>query len=379
MRFEQVYERWTEHRLTQQESADLLGVSERQFRRQCRRYESEGLDGLIDLRLGEVSTRRAPVDEVLCLVNQYRDRYVGWSVKHFYSKYREQKGARSYNFVRLALQREGVVTKAKRRGAHRRKRERKPLPGMMLHQDGSRHEWLPGQQHDLIVTLDDANSAIYSAFLVDEEGTMSSFAAVAEVITQFGLFNSLYTDRGSHYWHTTKAGGKVDPDNPTQFGRAMGQLGIEMIPAYSPEARGRSERVFGTLQARLPKELADARITEVGQANRFLRRRFLPAYNREFMVPAAETGSAFVPWIGTNLQDILCLQEERIVRADNCVVYQNKLLQIPADRHRCHYVKAKVRVHEYPDRHIALFYGPRRLVEYDASGKECKIKTKRVA
>ncbi len=138
----------------QQEAADLLSVSERQFRRQCRRYESEGLEGLIDLRLGQVSTRRAPVDEVLCLVNQYRDRYVGWSVKHFYSKYGEQKGARSYNFVRLALQREGVVTKAKRRGAHRRKRERRPLPGMMLHQDGSRHEWLPGQQHDLIVTLD---------------------------------------------------------------------------------------------------------------------------------------------------------------------------------------------------------------------------------
>jgi hypothetical protein len=379
MRFEEVYERWTEHRLTQQEAADLLSVSERQFRRQCRRYESEGLDGLIDLRLGQVSTHRAPVDEVLCLVNQYRDRYVGWSVKHFYSKYCEQKGARSYNFVRLALQREGVVTKAKRRGAHRRKRERKPLPGMMLHQDGSRHEWLPGQQHDLIVTLDDANSAIYSAFLVDEEGTMSSFAAVAEVITQFGLFNSLYTDRGSHYWHTTKAGGKVDPDNPTQFGRAMGQLGIEMIPAYSPEARGRSERVFGTLQARLSKELVDAKITEVSQANRFLRRRFLPAYNREFMVPAAETGSAFVPWIGTNLQDILCLQEERVVRADNCVVYQNKLLQIPADRHRCHYVKAKVRVHEYPDRRLAIFYGPRRLAQYDASGKECKIKTKGAA
>lgn len=208
MRFEEVYERWTEHRLTQQEAAELLNVSERQFRRQCRRYESDGLDGLIDHRLGQVSTRRAPVDEVLRLLNQYRDRYVGWSVKHFYSKYREQKGTRSYNFVRLALQREGVVAKAKRRGAHRRKRERKPLPGMMLHQDGSRHEWLTGQQHDLIVTLDDATGAIYSAFLVDEENTMSSFAAVAEVIGEFGLFNSLYTDRGSHYWHTAKAGGR---------------------------------------------------------------------------------------------------------------------------------------------------------------------------
>lgn len=379
MRFEEVYEGWNASRLSQAEAAQILGVGERQFRRQCRRYEADGLDGLIDLRIGQVSHRRAPVDEVLRLVNQYRERYVGWTVKHFYSRYREQKQPRSYNFVRLALQQAGVVAKAKRRGAHRRKRERKPLMGMMLHQDGSRHEWLAGQRHDLIVTLDDATGAIYSAFLVDEEDTMSSFAGVAEVITAFGLFNSLYTDRGSHYWHTAQAGGKVDRDHPTQFGRALGQLGIEMIPAYSPEARGRSERAFGTLQGRLPKELADAGIREVAAANRFLKRRFLPGYNREFMVPAAESGSAFVPWIGANLHDILCLQEERVVRADNCVVYQNKLLQIPADRHRCHYVKAKVRVHEYPNRHLAIFHGPRCLAQYDANGKECKIKKKATA
>jgi transposase len=379
MRFEEVYDRWTEQRLTQEEAADMLGVSERQFRRQCRRYESDGMDGLIDLRLGQVSARRAPVDEVLRLVNQYRDRYTGWTVKHFYSKYRERKQPRSYNFVRLALQQAGLVAKAKRRGAHRRKRERKPLIGMMLHQDGSRHEWLPGQQHDLIVTLDDATTRIYSAFLVDEEDTMSSFAGVGDVILECGLFNSLYTDRGSHYWHTAKAGGKVDKHNLTQFGRAMRQLGIEMIPAYSPEARGRSERAFGTLQARLPKELADAGITDVAQANRFLKRRFLPTYNREFMVTAAETGSAFVPWIGANLCDILCLQEERTVRPDNCVAYNKKLLQIPADRHRCHYVKATVRVHEYPDGSLAIFHGPRRLAQYDANGKGRKINTKAVA
>lgn len=379
MRFEELYERWTASRLTQCEAAELLGVSERQFRRQCRRYEAEGMDGLIDQRLGQVSARRAPVDEVLRLVDQYRRRYTGWTVKHFYSKYREQNGQRSYNFVRLTLQREGVVAKAKKRGAHRRRRERKLLIGMMLHQDGSRHQWLRGQQHDLIVTLDDATGAIYSAFLVAEEDTMSSFVGVAEVITRHGLFNSLYTDRGSHYWHTTKAGDKVDRVNLTQFGRAMAQLGIEMIPAYSPEARGRSERAFGTLQDRLPKELAEAAITEVAAANRFLQRRFVPAYNREFAVAATEAGSAFVPWIGGNLNDILCVQEERVVRPDNCVAYQNKLLQIPADRHRCHYVKAKVRVHEYADGKLAIFHGPRRLALYAANGKELKIKTKAAA
>lgn len=379
MRFEEVYDRWSEHRLTQQEAAELLNVGERQFRRQCRRYEDEGIEGLIDLRLGQVSSKRAPVDEVMRLVEQYRRRYEGWTVKHFYSKYLEQKGKRSYNFVRLALQREGVVAKAKRRGAHRRKRERKPLIGMMLHQDGSRHAWLLGQQHDLIVTLDDATGAIYSAFLVDEEDTMSSFMGVAEVIARHGLFNSLYTDRGSHYWHTAHAGGKVDRVNLTQFARAMAQLGIDMIAAYSPQARGRSERAFGTLQERLPKELTDAAITDLTAANRFLQRRFVPAYNREFAVPAAETGSAFVPWVGGNLHDILCVQEERVVRSDNCVAYQNKLLQIPADRHRCHYVKAKVRVHEYANGSLAVFYGPRCLAHYAANGKEIKIKVKAAA
>jgi len=379
MRFEEVYDRWSEHRLTQQEAAELLNVGERQFRRQCRRYEDEGIEGLIDLRLGQVSSKRAPVDEVMRLVEQYRRRYEGWTVKHFYSKYLEQKGKRSYNFVRLALQREGVVVKAKRRGAHRRKRERKPLIGMMLHQDGSRHAWLLGQQHDLIVTLDDATGAIYSAFLVDEEDTMSSFMGVAEVIARHGLFNSLYTDRGSHYWHTAHAGGKVDRVNLTQFARAMAQLGIDMIAAYSPQARGRSERAFGTLQERLPKELTDAAITDLAAANRFLQRRFIPAYNREFAVPAAETGSAFVPWVGGNLHDILCVQEERVVRSDNCVAYQNKLLQIPADRHRCHYVKAKVRVHEYANGSLAVFYGPRCLAHYAANGKETKIKMKAAA
>lgn len=379
MRFEDVYERWTQSRLTQAEAAELLGVGERQFRRQCRRYEVEGMDGLIDLRIGQVSQRRAPVDEVMALVEQYRGRYQGWTVQHFYGKYREHHGARSYNFVRLALQQQGVVAKAKRRGAHRRRRERKPLVGMMLHQDGSRHVWLDDQQHDLIVTLDDATGAIYSAFLVAEEGTMSSFVGVAEVIAQHGLFNSLYTDRGSHYWRTDKAGGKVDKVNLTQFGRAMAQLGIEMIAAYSPEARGRSERVFRTLQDRLPKELRAAGIGDQDGANRFLKRTFIRAYNREFAVAPTESGSAFVPWAGGRLHDILCWQEERVVRPDNCVAYDNLLLQIPADRHRCHYVKAKVRVHQYANGQLAVFHGPRCLAHYDAHGKELKTKMKSAA
>jgi len=241
------------------------------------------------------------------------------------------------------------------------------MAGMMLHQDGSSHEWVPGRRWDLIVTLDDATSDVYSGFFVEEEGTMSTLRALSEVIAERGLFCSLYTDRGSHYWHTPEAGGRVDKDNPTQVGRALAQLGIELIAAYSPEARGRSERLFGTLQKRLPQELRLAGITTMDEANHFLKRVFWPAHNACFARPAEAASSAFVAFAG-KLDDILCVQEERVVAGDNTVRYKGLVLQIPADRHRHHYVKARVRVHEYPDGTLAVFHGPRCLARYRADG-----------
>ncbi len=369
MRFEEAYEGWQARRLTQEEAAKLLGVCERTFRRYLDRYEDEGLAGLIDRRLEQVSHRRAPVDEVMALTERYRSRHSGWNVKHFYAWYRREGGGRSYSWVKNTLQGARLVTKAVKRGAHRQRRERAPWPGMMRHQDGSTHEWVAGQQWDLIVTMDDATNEHYSMFFVPEEGTASSFQGVREVIGSRGLFSSLYTDRGSHYWHTPEAGGKVDKVNLTQFGRAMKHLGIEMIPAYSPEARGRSERAFATHQGRLPKELAAAGIATLEGANRYLEAVYRPAFNAEFQPPAREEGSAFVPWIGGSLDDILCEQYERTVGHDNCVRFEGITLQIPPDRHRCHYVKAKVRVHCYPDGSLAVFHGPRKLTNYDAEGR----------
>jgi len=380
MRFEEAYEGWQAKRLSQAEAARLLGVCERSFRRYVGRYEEDGLQGLLDRRLEQVSQRRAPVDEVMKVLDLYRGRYQGWNVKHFYSWYRgEHKGKRSYTWVKKELQGAGAVAKAPKRGAHRKRRERAALPGMMLHQDGSRHEWVRGQKWDLIVTMDDATGEHLSMFFVSEEGTASSFRGIAEVITRRGLFASLYTDRGTHYWITPKAGGKVDKKHLTQFGRAMQQLGIHMIPAYSPEARGRSERAFGTHQERLPKELALARITDMAAANRYLDRRYRRAFNAEFAVPAAAFGSAYVPWIGSNIENILCEQFERTVGNDNCVNFDGLILQIPADRHRCHYVKAQVRVHRYCNGQLAVFHGPRCLARYDAKGKELKPKLKAAA
>ena len=324
MKFEEVYGRTHRGGLSQAEAAEVLGVSERTFRRWRDRYEAEGADGLYDRRLGRLSARRAPVDEVARVLELFDTRYWDFTAKHFHEKLVADHGfKRSYNWLRLSLQAHGRRRAAPRRGAHRRKRPRRALPGMMLHQDGSSHEWVPGRWWDLIVTMDDATSDIYSAFFVAEEGTMSSFQGVSEAIRAKGLFCSLYADRASHYWNTPEAGGKVDKDTPTQVGRALAQLGIELIPAYSPEARARSERMFGTLQKRLPQELRLAGITDMVEANRFLKEVFLPQHNARFATPAEDRGTAFVPFTGA-LDDILCIHEERTVSNDN-----NGALQAP--------------------------------------------------
>jgi hypothetical protein len=380
MRFKEAYDGWHAGELTQMEAARLLGMCDRSFRRYLARYDEFDLQGLIDKRIEQISHRRAPVDEVMQVVGLYSAQYAGWNVKHFHSWYRrEHQGARSYTWVKSALQAASVVARAPKRGAHRKRRERAPMRGMLLHQDGSTHPWVPDTEWDLIVTMDDATGEHYSMFFVEEEGSASSFRGVGETIERHGLFASLYTDRGSHYWLTPEAGGKVDKTQPTQFGRAMGQLGIQMIASYSPQARGRSERAFGTHQERLPKELAKAGITDMAGANRYLDKHYRHAHNREFAVRAAEPASAFVAFIGTNLGDILCERFERTVGNDNCVRFDALSLQIPADRHRAHYVKARVNVHRYGDATLAIFHGPRCLARYSAAGKEIKTKHKRVA
>jgi transposase len=367
MRFEEVYSRWTESRLTQEEAAQILGVCDRTFRRYVERYDEEGLGGLLDKRLTQASCRRAPVDEVMSVARQYEG-HRGWSVRHFYWSHYKQTGKRSYTWVKNSLQSAGAVPKAAKRGVHRKRRERAPLPGMMLHQDGSRHEWVTGKMWDLIVTMDDATNEHYSMFFVEEEGTASSMRGVRDAIASKGLFSSLYTDRGSHYWFTPKEGGKVSKTHLTQFGRAMNQLGIQMIAAYSPQARGRSERAFRTHQDRLVKELAFHGIADMQEANRYLAEVYMPAFNALFKKPALEEGSAFVPWALGNLDDVLCEHIGRTVSSDNCVSLDGIKLQIPANRYRCHYVRVKVQIHRYLDGSLSVFHGPRKLADYDARG-----------
>jgi len=371
MKFEDVLGRWQARRLSQAEAAEILGMSERTFRRWRDRYEDEGASGLLDRRLGKASARRVPVDQVDQVLSLYRERYGGFTARHFHDKLCRHHGfTLGYTWTRLRLQEAGLIARAPRRSAHRKKRPRRPLRGMLLHQDGSSHRWLPAldQALDLIVTMDDATSEIYSAFLVEEEGTRSSLRALAEVIAAHGLPCALYTDRASHYFVTPKAGEKVARDQPTQVGRALAQLGIEHIPAYSPEARGRSERAFGTLQDRLVKELALAGITTLEAANRFIEEVYVPEHNARFATAPEQAGTAFVADAAGAHRDILCIQEERVVGNDNTVRYRGLALQIPPSPLRPHFVKVRVRVHDYPDGTLALFHGPRCLARYRADG-----------
>ncbi|HEY5409809.1 MAG TPA: ISNCY family transposase [Caulobacteraceae bacterium] len=369
MRFEELLDRHEKGELGQEAAAEMLGISDRTFRRWRDRLHDEGPAGLADRRL-RPSSRRASKAEIERMLGLYRSHYGEFTVKHFHEQLIKRHDYKlGYTVTKVWLHRAGLVRPATKRSTHRKKRPRRPMVGMMLHQDASTHVWLAGGcKHDLVVTMDDATSALYSMFLVDEEGTASSFRGLAEVIARQGLFCSFYTDRGSHYFHTPEAGGKVSRTVLTQVGRALAQLGIEHIAAYSPQARGRSERAFLTLQDRLPKELALAGITTVEAANRWIAEVYIPQHNAAFAVEPEQEGSGFVADRAGLWREILCVQEERTVGNDNTVRWKTLRLQLPPSRLRPHFVKASVRVHEYPNGAIAVFWGPHRLADYDSHG-----------
>jgi transposase len=371
MRFSSLLERTGSKDLSQEAAAEMLGISVRTFQRWAVRYEAEGDDGLCDRRLGRRSPKRAPQEELERMLGLFGDKYADFTVKHFHEQLvKRHNYMLGYTVTKLALQAAGLVRKAPKRSAHRKKRPRRPMPGMMLHQDGSRHVWLEGLPAlDLIVTMDDATSEVYSMFLVDEEGTASTFRALREVICEHGLFCSLYTDRGGHYFYTPTAGQKVSKTQQTQVGRALAHLGIEHIAAYSPEARGRSERMFGTLQGRLPKEFRLAGIATVEAANAWLKTRYMAEHNALFAIQPGQEGTAFVADRHEAWREALCVIEERTVGNDNTIAWNGRRLQLPESRLRPHFVKAVVRVHEYPDGRASVFLGPHRLATFGADGR----------
>ena len=370
MKVQEVILRAMAKRMTWWQAAEVIGISDRQMRRWRRRWEKFGYDGLLDRRRGRPSSRRVPLELAERVLALYREKYFDFNVRHFHEKLREKHGiALSYTWVKLALQGAGLVKKSGRRGVHRRRRPRRPLPGMLLHLDGSSHAWLgDGRRYDLLVVLDDASSEIYYAQLVEEESTRTVLAALREVVEKKGVFCALYSDRASHFFETPKAGAKIDPHRLTQVGRALHELGIRMIPAYSPQARGRSERNFGTWQGRLPQELRLRGITTVEEANRFLREEYLAEFNRRFVVAAAQPGSAFLPLHGQDLERIFAVQHERVVNGDNTVEIGHRLLQIEKTPWRNTLAGCAVTVYEHLDGTLSVAYGPHVVGRFDAQG-----------
>jgi transposase len=357
-------------KITWWQAAEILGISDRHMRRWRERYVEEGYNGLLDRRRGQPSRRRVPVATVEKVFALYRERYFDLNVQHFHEKLQAEHGIElSYTWVKQALQGAGLVARGRKRGAHRKRRERRPLPGMLLHIDGSRHQWFQDERwYDLIVILDDATSEIYYAQLVEEESTATVMAGLWEVIERKGVFCALYSDRGSHFWLTPKVGGKVDYHRRTQVGRALHELGVQMIPAYSPQARGRSERNFGTWQGRLPQELRLRQLGTLEAANRFLREDYIAEFNRRFQVAPRQRGNAFVPCRSRDLERIFSLQFERTVNRDNTVSFQNLSLQIQRVRWRATLAGCQVVVHQHLNGTLSLTHGPHCLGRYTAQG-----------
>lgn len=349
------------------EAAEIIGVTDRTMRRWRQRYEEHGYDGLYDYRSGQPSPKRIAVHTLERVLQLYREKYFDFNVRHFHEKLQEEHEIDlSYTWVKLALQGAGLVKKRSRRGTHRRRRPRRPLPGMLLHIDGSKHAWFGDERYyDLIAILDDANSEIYYGQLVEEEGTRTLMPAVREVVEKKGIFCALYSDRASHFFVTPKAGGKVDPNRVTQLGRALQELGIQMIPAYSPQARGRMERSYRTWQGRLPQELRVRNIRTVEAANRFLEEEYVAEFNRRFRVPAAAKGSAFVRTRRKDLDWVFALQHQRTVNQDNTIALDNRILQIESTRWRDTLAGCNVTVYEFLDGQVAVRYGPHEVARFE--------------
>jgi len=346
--------------LTWVEAAEIAGMSVRNMQRMRQRYQEDGYNGLFDQRRGKRSIHRIPMETAERVLALYRDQYFDLNVRHFHEKIKEVEGIRlSYSWVKQALQGAGLVARKKKRGPHRRRRPRRPLPGMLLHIDGSKHRWFQDDRYyDLLVILDDATSKIYYAQLVEEESTRTVMTALREVIEREGLFCALYSDRASHFFVTPKTGEPVDKSRLTQVGRALKELGVQMIPAYSPQARGRSERSFGTWQSRLPQELRLAAIPTVQAANRFLRERYVDEFNARFTVKAAERGTAFRRCGRSDLDWIFAIQTDRVVSKDNTVAIRDQWWQLDKTRWRHSLAGQTVTIHQHLDGTVSIRYGP---------------------
>ncbi|MCP4683644.1 MAG: ISNCY family transposase [Desulfobacterales bacterium] len=356
------------------QAADILSVSPRTIRRKWQTFVDHGISGLLDKRCGRPSTKRVPYETVEKVLKLYREEYYDFNVLHFHENLVSKHGiVYSYTWTKNLLQEAGYVRRKKGRGGHRKRRDRRPMFGQMIHLDGSEHQWLSlrsGDYQMLLLVVDDATGKNLAGKLVEAETTRDCLSIMKEVVTNYGIPAQLYTDRKSVYWLTKKAGGKVDRENLTQFGQAMEALGVEMIPGYSPQARGRSERWNGTWQGRLVAELRKAGIKDLDAANEYINQYFLPEMNQKFAVEPKEAGSAFVSAEGANLDRIFAIRyASRTVNNDNTVRVNNLYLQIEKSPFREHFYKCKVDVYEHLNSTYSVVWQKRNIGRYDKHGK----------
>lgn len=372
MKFQEVILRAMSGQINWIQAAHILGISDRHMRRVKKQYEEEGYDGLLDRRRQRPSPKRAPFKEVERILQLYRTQYFDYNVLHFHETIEREHGVTlSYSFVKKALQEAGLVKKKKARGKHRKRREPRDCFGELVHIDGSFHAWLalvPDQEQALIALEDDATNHLYYAQLCPEETSEEVLRALWDVVERYGLFMALYSDRASWAFHTPSAGGKVDRKNLTQVGKALEKAGIEHIASYSPEARGRIERLNRTLQDRLVSELRAAGITEMEAANRYLREVFIPRYNQQFTHPARDQASAFVGYGNADLNQIFCFEEERTVAKDNTVRFHNVILQIEKQPGVPSCAGWHVVVRRHLDGRFSIWKGPRLLGCFEQDG-----------
>ena len=369
MRIQEVILKAVSKQISWLAAAEIIGITDRSMRRWRERYEEYGYDGLFDRRLWKPSPKRVPMKTVERVLMLFREKYFDFSVKHFQEKLVEEEGIDlSYTWVKTALQTAGLVARGKKRGKHRRRRERRPLPGMLLHVDGSRHAWLGGDRYyDLITLSDDATNEVYYARLVQEESTATVMAGLKEVVKKQGVFCALYSDRASQFVYTPQAGGPADRSKPTQIEKALKELGIDLIPANSPQARGRCERAYRTWQGRLPQELRVRKIRTLEAANRFLST-YRGAFNRCFKVAATQEGTAFLK-TSADLDKVFSIKCHRSVNNDNTVPVGRLLLQIEPQKFRHTLARCRVLVCRHLNETITLWYGPHLLGRYSREGK----------
>lgn len=359
-----------EGKINWEQAASILRVTARQARRLRLQYEEFGIEGLRDKRTGRrMPSRIKPqVVEKVCQLKE--DVYPDFSVQHFYEQLTEKHKLKlSYTWVLTILQARGLVKKAAGRGKYRRRRERRAMVGMLIHLDGSTHEWIPGlPMWDLIVALDDADGRILYARFVEQEGTVSTLQALEHILVRYGRFCEFYTDRGAHFCRTSDADKGPDQQQDGQVARVLKALGIRHILARSPQARGRSERAFGTIQGRLPQELRLAGIRTYEQANTYLEKHFVPDFNRRFTVKPAQSESAFSPLVGLDLRLLLSVQHDRTVQNDNTVRFEGLRLQLPTTKQKAHFVRCPVVVHELLNGNLGVSYQGNLVATYSREG-----------